>query len=66
MILLALIGPEHLGRRFGVAHDSDMADAAGRDTIAAIVHQREAMGHDNLDEASSDGDEKTRVGQNVV
>ena len=66
VIILALIGPEHLGRRFGVAHDSDMADAAGSDTVAAVVHQREDMGHDNLDEASSDGDEKTRVKHNVV
>ena len=65
VIILALIGPENLGRRFGVAHDSDMADAAGTDALAAVVHRREAMGHDNLDEASSDGDEKTRVKHDV-
>ncbi|KAL2038047.1 hypothetical protein N7G274_009267 [Stereocaulon virgatum] len=52
VIVLALIGPEHLGRKFGVAHDNDMAD---------IVHQREAMGHDDLENGSSDGDEKGGV-----
>ena len=65
VIVLALIGPENLGRRFGVAYDSDMADAAGRDTVAAVIHSREAMGHDKIDEASSDGDEKTRVRHEV-
>lgn len=55
VILLAFLGPEKLGHKFGVAHDSDMADVAGTDALAAVVHRREAMGHD-VEEGSSDGD----------
>lgn len=44
VIVLTLIGPERLGRKFGVAHDGDMDEATGPDTGAAIVHDREAMG----------------------
>jgi len=55
VIVLTLIGPERLGRRFGVAHDSDMGEATGLDTGAAIVHDREAMG--TVDRDSSE-DEK--------
>ena len=46
MIVLALAGPEKLGHKFGVAHDSDMYDAAGDDAVAAVLHRREAMGND--------------------
>ena len=38
VIILALVGPERLGRRFGVAHDSDMKEAAGRDAVDAVIH----------------------------
>jgi SHS family lactate transporter-like MFS transporter len=44
VILLTLIGPEHLQRQFGIAHDDDMAEVAGHDTIEAAIHRREAMG----------------------
>lgn len=37
VIILALVGPENLGQKFGVAHDSDMEDAAGREAMAAVV-----------------------------
>lgn len=53
VILLTLIGPEHRGKKFGVAHDSDLAEATGHDAIAAVIHRREAM----RDDESSDGDE---------
>ena len=46
VIVLALIGPEKLGNKFDVAHDSDMYDAAGDDAVAAVVHRKQAMGHD--------------------
>ena len=41
VILLALIGPENLGQRFGVAHDRDLAEAAGGKSMAAAVDKRE-------------------------
>lgn len=49
VIILALVGPENLGHKFGVAHDADLADAAGTDALARVVHDREG-GH--LDEGS--------------
>ena len=58
VIILALVGPENLGRKFGVAHDSDMYDAAGEDALAAVVHRREAMGRvadPNSDEEEGKG-----------
>jgi SHS family lactate transporter-like MFS transporter len=56
VIILTLIGPERLGRKFGVAHDSDMGEAIGQDPGAAIVHDREAMG--NTGDRDSSEDEK--------
>ena len=53
VIVLTLVGPENLGRKFGVAYDNDLAEATGEDAMAAVVHRREAMGHD--DESSDDG-----------
>ncbi len=47
VILLTFIGPEYLQRSFDVAHDSDIAEAAGHDTIEAAmkkIHRREGMG----------------------
>lgn len=37
VILLAFIGPEHKGRAMGVAHDSDLAEAAGEDAVDRVV-----------------------------
>ena len=53
VIILTFVGPEKLGHRFGIAHDRDMADAAGEDAMAAVVHRREAMGAVERDETSS-------------
>ena len=56
VIVLALVGPENLGQKFGVAHDRDLAEAAGEDSLAAVVHRREVMGRDGDEESS--GSEK--------
>ena len=53
VIFLALVGPERRGHHFGVEGDDDMIEAAGEGTMAAVLHRREAMGHD---QNSSDGD----------
>jgi SHS family lactate transporter-like MFS transporter len=47
VIVLTFVGPEYLRRSFDVAHDSDVAEAVGHDTIESSmkkIHQREAMG----------------------
>lgn len=44
MILMTFIGPEYLGRKFDVSHDSDMEAVAGHETIEQAIHRREAMG----------------------
>lgn len=54
VIILALVGPERLGRKFGVAHDNDLAEAAGRDAIGAVVHDK-----DGMDDRGSSEDENT-------
>lgn len=59
VIVLTLVGPENLGRKFGVAYDNDLAEVTGQDTMAAVVHRREAMGHD--DESSDDGQRKDQT-----
>jgi len=47
VIIMTFLGPEYLRRSFDVNHDSDIAEAAGHDTIESAmrrIHQREAMG----------------------
>jgi SHS family lactate transporter-like MFS transporter len=47
VIILTFVGPEYLRRSFEVYQDSDIAEAAGHDTIEAAmrkIHRREAMG----------------------
>lgn len=47
VILLTFVGPEYLRRSFVVKDDSDIAEAAGHNTIEAAmakIHRREAMG----------------------
>jgi len=44
VIILTFVGPEYLRRQFGAAHDDDLAEAAGHDTIEAALHRRETMG----------------------
>ncbi|KAI1759790.1 MFS general substrate transporter [Hypoxylon sp. FL1150] len=52
VILLTLIGPEHLSRSMDVAHDADAVEAAGADVVSKAVHGHPA--HDAS--ASEDGD----------
>jgi MFS transporter, SHS family, lactate transporter len=40
VIILTFIGPEHLGRKFDVAHDEDARDVAGRDIAETAVRGR--------------------------
>lgn len=37
VIVLAFLGPENLGRSFGVEHDDDLAEATGKAAIAATT-----------------------------
>lgn len=54
VIILTLLGPENLGRRFGVEHDSDMAEAAGTDVVEAVARDRQGVA---IDRDSSEADE---------
>lgn len=63
VIVLALAGPEKLGQKFGVAHDSDLYDAAGDDAVAAVVRNDEARGHGAADYV---GDEKAAPSQKEI
>lgn len=52
VIVLTLIGPEHLNRSMDVAHDADAVEAAGAATVSKAAHGH--GGHDAS--ASEDGD----------
>ena len=61
VIILALLGPERLGRHFDVAHDRDLDEAAGHDAVTAVVHDREPMGtvdKDSIEDEKGHGTEK--------
>ena len=61
VIVLALVGPERLGRRFDVAHDEDMAEATGSDTVATAGHQgtgQAAFDHDSSDDGKGNSYQK--------
>ena len=64
VIFLALIGPENLGQKFDVAHDRDMAEAAGEESMAAVLHKRQAIGtdDDNNDVESSESEKGVKRG----
>lgn len=56
VIVLVLVGPEYLGRRFEVDADDDMVEAAGVDNVKAVTGKH--GGHDDLKSGgSSDGGE---------
>lgn len=44
VIILTLLGPEHLRRSFDAEHDLDLRAVAGDDTIVDAMHRRERMG----------------------
>lgn len=54
VIILTLLGPENLGRKFGVEHDRDMAEVAGNETLATVAHRRDGR---VVDRDSSEADE---------
>ena len=54
MIILTVAGPEKLGQKFGIAHDSDLYDAAGDDAVAAVVRRGQATSHDSDEYASEE------------
>lgn len=43
VIFITFVGPEYLQRQFGVRYDSDMAEAAGAETIEEAIHRHEGM-----------------------
>ena len=55
VIILTLIGPEYLGRRFDVEADDDLAEAAGSDRIGAVTGKN-GMREDVRRDGSSDGE----------
>ncbi|KAL9129434.1 MAG: hypothetical protein Q9217_002108 [Psora testacea] len=66
VIILTLIGPENLGQKFGVAHDRDLAEVAGEESLAAVVRRREAMANDDEETSGSDRGEKGGVKNEVT
>jgi SHS family lactate transporter-like MFS transporter len=60
VILLTFLGPEHLRRKFDVAHDADVREVAGEDAIAEVIHRRERMGMGLSDEDLEDAAEVRR------
>ena len=65
VIVLALVGPEHLGRRFDVEADDDLIEAVGVENVGAVVGKYDVHdhGHDLKRDGSSDGG---RGGMNKV
>lgn len=62
VIILALLGPEKLGRKFDVEHDSDIAEAAGRGAVESIARNRNRA---TVDRDSSEADEHLKGGTTV-
>ena len=56
VLLLTFLGPENLGRSFSVTHDSDMAEATGKD-VEAVLRER-IHGGARERYSSDDGGEK--------
>ncbi len=54
VIILTLLGPEHLRRKFDVVHDDDVREVAGDDAIAEAIYRRERMGMGLSDEDLED------------
>ena len=65
VIILALVGPERLGQNFGVAHDRDMAEAAGNDNWRNAAQGRDDR-RDDTSSGSENGTEKGGVSRGVA
>ena len=59
-IFLTIVGPERRGKLFGVAHDRDMAVAAGNETVEKALRRRQEEGTDVVVET---GGEKMAIGR---
>ena len=58
VILLTFLGPEYRGRQFGVAHDSDLAEATGHEAMNAVINRQEAMDNESSDDGGEKGSER--------
>lgn len=68
VIVLTFVGPEYLRRSFEVREDSDIAEAAGHETIEAAmnrIHRREAMGMGISEEDRKDREDVERAGEKI-
>jgi MFS transporter, SHS family, lactate transporter len=54
VIILTFLGPEHLRRKFGVAHDADAREIAGQEAIEEAARRREAEGR-GLESSEEEG-----------
>lgn len=64
VIILTIIGPEHLRRKFEVEHDADVREVADEETIEHAIHRRERMGMGLSDEDLADAAEVRRMEEN--
>lgn len=64
VIILTILGPEHLRRKFDAGHDADLRAVAGDETIVQAIHRRERRGmgpsDDNLEIAAAPPQAETR------
>lgn len=62
VIILTFIGPEYLGKMFGIAHDHDMEEAVGHDAIEhAIHHEPTLIDRNGSSEVDEKGDARTHT-----
>ncbi|KAI9833911.1 MAG: hypothetical protein M1819_003420 [Sarea resinae] len=66
-IVLTAIGPEYRGRKMGVAHDEDLAAAAGQDTVEQVINRPIGGAEVDVDEfAEAEKSPKGRAEQKEV
>ncbi|KKA27119.1 hypothetical protein TD95_005472, partial [Thielaviopsis punctulata] len=51
LLVLTLIGPENLGKKFGVANDEDAKDALGDSAVAGVIGQKSRTSEDDIEVA---------------
>lgn len=66
VIVLTFVGPERLGLQFGIAHDRDIADAAGSEHVARVLRERDGAGRDaERGSSGSDGEVGEKANRGV-
>ncbi|EMC96425.1 hypothetical protein BAUCODRAFT_70264 [Baudoinia panamericana UAMH 10762] len=50
VIVLTILGPEYKNRKFDIAHDDDLQEAAGHDAVEAVAHGSTGHRHGSDDE----------------